>query len=440
MEDKHKYMTRSDILGRMEEQINPKTDNFEEIYNKANDFSSLLGMSSPFGLGPASLETMDELMERDDQRNTDGFPKKIKVGKLPADNGKIILVPATEQEKLIHIPFDPDQQGGGSGSGGQGEGEEGDVIGEQPIDEESDGEGEDGEGQAGEGSGGEHGTETQAYDLGEKLLRDYDFQLPNMMEKSKKMPTTRYKYDMTDRHRGSGQVLDKKATMREIVKTNNALGRIDPNNIDTTNFIVSPQDLVYRVLSAEREFESQAIVFFLRDYSGSMSGNLTKAVVTQHLMIYALLMYHYQERVKTRFILHDTEAKEVPNFDIYYRSRIAGGTMVASAYKLLNKIVAEEQLAKDYNIYVFHGTDGDDWDTKGDKTIPEMEEMMTYVNRAGLTIVKSVYGGRRASEMENYMNSHDFLDTYSDNFKMDVIEDQNFEDARLVEGIKKLFS
>ncbi len=70
-------------------------------------------------------------------------------------------------------------------------------------------------------------------------------------------------------------------------------------------------------------------------------------------------------RWNRRFILHDNEAREVPDFESYYRLRVAGGTKVASAYRLVNEIVEKESLAKDYNIYVFHGTDGDDWDTEG---------------------------------------------------------------------------
>ena len=42
----------------------------------------------------------------------------------------------------------------------------------------------------------------------------------------KKRSLTRYTYDLTDRHRGFGQLLDKKATLREIVETNINLGRL----------------------------------------------------------------------------------------------------------------------------------------------------------------------------------------------------------------------
>ncbi len=171
---------------------------------------------------------------------------------------------------------------------------------------------------------------------------------------------------MTDKHRGFGQILDKKATLRRILETNIALGNLpDINDIDPTGFLISPSDKIYRILSREKDYESQAMVFFLRDYSGSMSGKPTELVVSQHVLIYSWLLYQYEKQVESRFILHDTEASEVPDFYTYYNSKVAGGTKVASAYKLVNEIVNKENLIRDYNIYVFHGTDGDDWDTNG---------------------------------------------------------------------------
>ena len=65
-------------------------------------------------------------------------------------------------------------------------------------------------------------------------------------------------------------------------------------------------------------------------------------------------------------------AKEAPDFYTYYNSRVAGGTKVASAFQLVNQIVKNDNLAQDYNIYVFHGTDGDDWDKDGKEMIPEL--------------------------------------------------------------------
>jgi uncharacterized sporulation protein YeaH/YhbH (DUF444 family) len=263
-------------------------------------------------------------------------------------------------QKTIEYFCTQEDENQGQGQGGSGDGEEGEVIGEQPVRDPDQA----GDGGPGQGEGGQHEMESSAYDLG-KILTE-QFELPNLQDKGKKRSLTRYTYDMTDRNRGSGQVLDKKATLREIVETNIHLGNIpDMDDIDPSGFIISPRDRIYRILSKEKDFESQAVVFFLRDYSGSMAGKATELVVTQHVLIYSWLLYQYANQVESRFILHDTEAKEVEDFYTYYNSRVAGGTQVFSAYEMVNRIVKEENLAADYNIYVFHGTDGDDWDTEG---------------------------------------------------------------------------
>lgn len=88
--------------------------------------------------------------------------------------------------------------------------------------------------------GGDHELESNAYELGKVLSQD--FQLPNLKDKGKKRTLARYIYDLTDKNKGSGQILDKKATLKKIVETNIILGNIpDVNNIDTSKFLISPQ-------------------------------------------------------------------------------------------------------------------------------------------------------------------------------------------------------
>ncbi len=388
--------------------------------------------------------TLDELLERDRQREKDGFKRKIRIGQIvkPGTGGKekIIVVPTTVEEKFVHDEINLDQeQGEGEPTGGTGEGEEGDIIGEQPVrPEEGEGEGEGaGEG-PGEGEGGEHEFEANAYELGKVLSQD--FQLPNLKDKGKKRALAKYVYDLTDKNKGTGQFLDKKATLKKIVQTNIMLGRVpDVSDIDTTQFIISPQDLIYRILSREKDFESQALVFFLRDYSGSMGGKVTQNVVSQHVMLYSWLMYQYEKQVETRFILHDTAAKEVADFYKYYSYKVAGGTKVFTAFKLVNDIVERENLARDYNIYVFHGTDGDDWDKEGTQTIAEIERMIAYVARIGITIVEHSYVGGKQTEVEKYLKASGILKEHKELIKLDIM-DENVDDSRIIQGIKRLIS
>ncbi len=387
------------------------------------------------------MVTLDELLERDRKREEDGFKRKIRIGRIvkpgQGGNDKVIVVPTTVEEKFVHDEIPSDQEDEGESTGGTGDGQEGDVIGEQPIrPSEEEGEGE-GEG-PGEGSGGDHEIESNAYELGKVLSED--FKLPNLTDKGKKRTLARYVYEMTDKKRGFGQILDKKATLKRIVETNISLGNIpDVADIDAANFIIAPSDMIYRILSKEKDFESQALIFFLRDYSGSMAGKPTETVVSQHVMIYSWLLYQYEKQVETRFILHDTEAKEVSDFYKYYSYKVAGGTKVVSAYRLLNEIVEKEGLARDYNIYVFHGTDGDDWDTDGKEALGELEKILEYAARVGITIAERAYGGSKQTEVEKYLKASGLLVKKKNRLKMDVLKEDS-DDARIIQGIKTLIS
>lgn len=389
------------------------------------------------------MVTLDELLERDKQRQEDGFSRKIRIGRIvkPVQGGKdrIVIVPTTVEEKFVHDEIDFDEQSGeGEPTGGTGDGEEGDIIGEQPI-RPSEQEGEEGEGEGpGQGSGGEHEFESNAYDLGRVLSED--FELPNLQDKGKKRTLARYVYEMTDKNRGFGQMLDKKATLKRIVQTNISLDNIsDINDIDPLKFIISPSDMIYRILSREKAYESQALIFFLRDYSGSMGGKPTQTVVSQHVMIYSWLLYQYEKQVETRFILHDTEAKEVADFYRYYSYRVAGGTRVVSAFRLVNEIVEKENLARDYNIYVFYGTDGDDWDKEGKETLAEIEKMLGYAARIGITIAEHSYSSSSQTEVEKYIKASNFLEKHKDFLRMDVLSEDS-DDTRIIQGIKYLIS
>ncbi len=407
-----------------------------------HDLLHLQGESDAGVSGYVSIHSLDYLLERDVQREKDGFPRKIRIGKIVKPSGegeqKIVVVPTTVEEKFLHdtVRQSSDEEGEGEGEdqgeGGAGEGEEGEVIGEQPVREQQPG-----AGGSGQGEGGGHEVESNAYDLGRILTEK--FKLPNLKDKGKKRSMTRYVYDLTDKNRGFGQVLDKKATLRKIIESNITLGRVQAEKpVNPNRLLISPRDRVYRILSKERDMESQAVVFFVRDYSGSMAGEPTEMVVNQHVLLYSWLIYQYENQVETRFILHDTEAREVEDFYTYYNLQVAGGTQVYSAYTMVNEIVEKEQLERDYNIYVFHGTDGDDWDSKGEKTLPQLKKMLRYTNRVGITIAKNRFGITGRSDVEKYIRNSGLLEN-KDHLRLDVL-DRGSDETRLIEGIRELIS
>ncbi|MDP2036251.1 MAG: DUF444 family protein [Ignavibacteria bacterium] len=403
-----------------------------------DDAETILNLQ-PGGYSSTSrLFDLDRLLERDKLREKDGFPRKIKLGKLvkPSKDGKdkSVIIPSAAEEKFYHWSGEPNL-GEGTSTGGNGDEQEGEVIGEEQLRPD---EGE-GQGGAGKGEGGDHGMGADAFEIGRILTEQ--FELPNIKDKGKKTALTRYTYDLTDMNRGHGQILDKKSTLKRIVKTNLAIDNIDAKKeIDTSKLLVTPRDRVYRILSREKDYESQAIVFFVRDYSGSMQGKPTEAIVTQHVYIHSWLVYQYQRRVISRFIVHDTEAAEVPDFYTYYNKNVAGGTDIASGYALVNKIITEENLARDYNIYIFHGTDGDDSDDDGSKSLEELGKMIDYANRIGITIAENSYTSRANSIVEKYLRRSKMLETYNKVIHLDSFKADEADEQRLIGSIKTLIA
>ncbi|MBX3042150.1 MAG: DUF444 family protein [Candidatus Kapabacteria bacterium] len=380
------------------------------------------------------LQTIEDLISRDDQREKDGFPRRIRLGRIVKpnkNNQKVVVVPTTTEPKFYH---DDSVTSDEQETGGTGDGQEGEVIGEAPAEsQQGEGEGQ-GAGQGGDGEG--HDVVADAFDLGRILTQK--FQLPNLKVKGKKRSFTKYKYDLTDRNRRTGQLLDKKATLRKIIQTNILLGNLDEDGlIDPEKMVLNPQDEIYRILSAEKDFETQAVVFFLRDYSGSMQGKPTESVTSQHLLIYSWLMYQYNENVETRFILHDQTAKEVKDFHTYHNSSVAGGTNVFPAFELVNKIIEEESLYIDNNIYVFYGTDGDDWDSDGKRALEETEKILVHANRMGITVARNTWT-TGTTTVERYFEQSGLLKNKPDLIRIDAFSANDADEARLIEGIKKL--
>ena len=82
------------------------------------------------GVGPAtpaphmSFATIDELLERDKKREEDGFPRKVRIGRLirpgKSEKNTVVVVPTTVEEKFIHdkVPRPGDEtEAGGAGRG-----------------------------------------------------------------------------------------------------------------------------------------------------------------------------------------------------------------------------------------------------------------------------------------------------------------------------------
>lgn len=275
--------------------------------------------------------------------------KRIKSGgitRLRPDGGKVFIpIPRIENPEIV---FGKSKQGIG-----RGDGKKGDVIekgkkkgkGNNPGD------------QAGEGM--EVGVDID-YIL--KLLKE-ELQLPDMKEKpNQTYEEIRVVYNGISKV-GPQSLLHKKRTMKECMKRLAATGKLKekiflPGMSQPVSILqVINEDKRFREYNEIKIPSSNAVLFFMRDGSGSMDNEKCDIVsdISWWLNAYISKYYNKTERV---FIWHDFEAREVSENN-FYNLRYGGGTYCTSALKLMDKIIKNRFSPTKWNIYGFYFGDGE---------------------------------------------------------------------------------
>jgi uncharacterized sporulation protein YeaH/YhbH (DUF444 family) len=88
------------------------------------------------------------------------------------------------------------------------------------------------------------------------------------------------------------------------------------------------------------------------------------------------------DHVKIVFISHHTEAKEVTEEQFFTQGE-SGGTVVSSAYRLALDIIKDRFPPKDWNIYPFHFSDGDNYYSDNDEAVRLADELIATCNLFG---------------------------------------------------------
>ena len=118
-------------------------------------------------------------------------------------------------------------------------------------------------------------------------------------------------------------------------------------------------DLRFRNYQKKPEPTSKAVMFCLMDVSGSMDQATKEMAKRFYILLYLFLSRSYKN-VEVVYIRHHTQAKEVDEQEFFY-SQETGGTIVSSALKLMQEIIAKRFNPQEWNIYAAQASDGDNW-------------------------------------------------------------------------------
>jgi uncharacterized sporulation protein YeaH/YhbH (DUF444 family) len=289
-----------------------------------------------------------------------------------------------EGKKLVSIPVhDIDiptfRYGDNSKGVGMGEGEEGKPAPGQPGQ---------GQGQGGD-QPGRHILEVDVTleDLADLLAED--LQLPRIRPRGEaRLRTVKNKFTGI-RPVGPASLRHFKRSYREALKR-----QLMSGDYDEADPVIIPvrEDLRYRSFEEVRLPQSNALIVYMMDVSGSMGDEQKHLVRLVAFWIDTWLRRNY-EGIESRYIVHDVRAQEVDK-QTFFSLREDGGTRISSAFRCCRELLEGRYDPSAWNIYLFHFSDGDNSSEADNRECVHLMQdfLLPISNMFGYCQVASAYG------------------------------------------------
>ncbi len=158
-------------------------------------------------------------------------------------------------------------------------------------------------------------------------------------------------------------------------------------------------DLRYKHVEIDSKEESNAAVICIMDTSGSMDTMKKYLARSFFFLLYQFISTRYRN-VEIVFIAHHTEASEVTEEEFFHKGE-SGGTFISSGYAKALEIIAARYHPSLWNLYAFHCSDGDNFDSDNPVALKDAEELAGICNLFGYGEIKPLGSRYYESSMLN---------------------------------------
>jgi len=366
--------------------------------------------------------------ERSDRSAGDRLRHREKVRESIRENIADIIAEESiigkNKDKLIKVPLRGIKEyrfiyGENSPGVGQGDGEArpGQVVGKTG----KEGQGK-GDGQAGDRPGVDYyETDVSLEELIEIMFEDLE--LPNLERRAlREIPSDRSSKRKGYRHVGIRVRLDKRRTARQRVMrvlasrqhmieqaADDGAPEEEVPDYDEQpraalvsqkrRFPFHQDDLRYKHLETDTREDSNAVVICIMDTSGSMDTMKKYLARSFFFLLYQFISTRYRN-VEIVFIGHHTEANEVTEEEFFHKGE-SGGTFISSGYQKALDIIAERYHPSLWNVYAFHCSDGDNFDSDNAAALRTAKELAELSNLFGYGEIKPLGSRYYESSMLN---------------------------------------
>ena len=158
-------------------------------------------------------------------------------------------------------------------------------------------------------------------------------------------------------------------------------------------------DLRYKHIETDTREESNAVVMCIMDTSGSMDTMKKYLARSFFFLLYQFISTRYRN-VEIVFIGHHTEANEVTEEEFFHKGE-SGGTFISSGYTKALEIIAARYHPSLWNVYAFHCSDGDNFESDNPAALKAAEELAELSNLFGYGEIKPLGSRYYESSMLN---------------------------------------
>ena len=244
-----------------------------------------------------------------------------------------------------------------------------------------------------------------------------DLELPDMERKAlRQLIAPRLSKRKGYRSKGIRVRLDKRRTVRAKLRREMASRRhqADPG-VERERFPFHDDDLTYRHVEPDEKRESNAVVVCIMDTSGSMDTMKKYLARSFFFLLYQFIATKYRN-VEIVFIGHHTEAVEVTEDEFFHKGE-SGGTFISAGYQKALEIIQERYHPSLWNVYSFHCSDGDNFESDNPAALRAAKELADISNLFGYGEIKPLGSRYYESSMLNI-----FRRLEADNFQTILIE------------------
>ena len=164
-------------------------------------------------------------------------------------------------------------------------------------------------------------------------------------------------------------------------------------------FVFSEKDTRFNHMRPDIVVESNAVVMCIMDTSGSMDEMKKYIARVFFYLLHRFITTKYR-MVDVIFIAHHTEARVVTEEEFFHKGE-SGGTFISSGYEKALEVIADLYNPELWNIYAFHCSDGDNFESDNSKAILLAKKICEVANLFGYGEIKPAGGGSHESSMIN---------------------------------------